>query len=313
MRNLGLTGYALAMGAASALLAGCGGSQPPIGGSGAMAQTMTLRARHASGSEGDLLYVGSFVNGIYVLTYPQGQLVSSFQLSSGEHVTGLCSDNEGNVFAAVGTPDGQGVIVEYAHGGTTPIASLQDEYEPISCAVDPVTGDLAATSLKNVAIYPGAQGEATYYSDPDMDWFFYCAYDDSGNLFVDGFEDGNPIKLAELPYGGSSFADVTLNKNLRRPGSLQWMGSYLAMSAKTGVYRVSISGSTGTITGKTHFNEMVSPWEIYGNTLVGLRALAKQSHEVAYWKYPKGGNPAKRFNIFGRHSELVGVTISVAP
>jgi hypothetical protein len=31
MKSLGLSRYALAMGAAAALLAGCGGSQPPIG------------------------------------------------------------------------------------------------------------------------------------------------------------------------------------------------------------------------------------------------------------------------------------------
>ena len=48
MKSLGLSRYALAIGAASALLAGCGGSQPPIGAPGAMPQSRatTTQARH---------------------------------------------------------------------------------------------------------------------------------------------------------------------------------------------------------------------------------------------------------------------------
>jgi hypothetical protein len=46
MRASDLSRYALAMGAAAALLAACGGSQPPIGAPGAIAQTSTL-ATHA--------------------------------------------------------------------------------------------------------------------------------------------------------------------------------------------------------------------------------------------------------------------------
>ena len=36
MKSLEVSSYTLAMGAAAALLAGCGGSQPPIGAPGAM-------------------------------------------------------------------------------------------------------------------------------------------------------------------------------------------------------------------------------------------------------------------------------------
>ena len=44
MTSLGLSSYAFAMGAAAALLAGCGGSQPPIGAPGAMPQSATVPA-----------------------------------------------------------------------------------------------------------------------------------------------------------------------------------------------------------------------------------------------------------------------------
>ena len=46
MKRLGLSCYALAMGAASAMLAGCGGSQPPIGAPGAMQAVGKNSARH---------------------------------------------------------------------------------------------------------------------------------------------------------------------------------------------------------------------------------------------------------------------------
>jgi hypothetical protein len=43
MKTLGLSRCALTMGAASAMLAGCGGSQPPIGALGAMLQSRANR------------------------------------------------------------------------------------------------------------------------------------------------------------------------------------------------------------------------------------------------------------------------------
>ena len=42
MKRLGLSPYALAIGAAAALLAGCGGSQPPIGPPGATVQSRAV-------------------------------------------------------------------------------------------------------------------------------------------------------------------------------------------------------------------------------------------------------------------------------
>ena len=32
--------------------------------------------------------------------------------------------------------------------------------------------------------------------------------------------------------------------------------------------------------------------------------------KVAYWKYPKGGAPIAKFNVFGRASKLDGVALS---
>src|ERR1700691_2259068 len=133
MRFLGSGLYVLSACAAAAMLAGCGGSQPPIGAPGALPQT--------ANSGGDVIYAINDSQTL-VLTYPQGQVVG--KIDSGGN--GICSDDKGNVFiTSAGTLEGEDEIYEYAHGGTNRIAVL---VEPLGdagfgCARDPITGDLA--------------------------------------------------------------------------------------------------------------------------------------------------------------------------
>jgi len=300
---------------AAAMLAGCGGSQP-LGTPGAISQktiphaTATSLADHTSGSE-DLLYVGSYDSGLFILSYPEGQVVATFQPVWG-HAMGLCSDSEGDVFVLV-DQGVEGYIEKYARGATTPITMLDDKYIPEQCAVDSVTGNLAVTNndgeTPTLAIYQGAQGNPTYYADSSMDHIYSCAYDESGDLFVDGW-DGSMPTLAEIPYGGGSFTNIMLNELLKYDvGSLQWVGDYLAMSVKNVIYHIQTSGSTSTIIGKTRLaRKMRSPWEIDGTTLV--TTYLKRASEVAYWKYPRGGAPTQVLKEFNP-SSIDGLTISV--
>jgi hypothetical protein len=164
-----------------------------------------------------------------------------------------------------------------------------------------------------VAIYPDAQGTATYYNDPSMDAMYYCAYDDSGNLFVDG-QYINTAMLAELPYGGSSFTGITLDKKIRRPGSMQWMGTYLALgTSRKFVYHVRIAGSSGSIVNKTVHDLLKSPWTIDGNRLISVYGNKDGGYpfKVSYWTYSKGGGPTQLFNLFGPSSRLDSVAVSV--
>ena len=81
MKSLDFSRYVLGVCAAVAMLAGCGGSQPPIGTPGAMPQTSAL-ATHADrgtswmlpdAKSKDLLYVGDIYD-VTVYSYPQGKL-----------------------------------------------------------------------------------------------------------------------------------------------------------------------------------------------------------------------------------------------
>lgn len=88
----------------------------------------------------DLLYISSVAptGGYYVrvFSYPGGRRVGTLSVSA---ANGLCSDKAGNVYV-VEDPD----VVEYAHGGTNPIATFDDLLFPTNgCAVDLTTGDPA--------------------------------------------------------------------------------------------------------------------------------------------------------------------------
>jgi hypothetical protein len=79
MIDVGLRRYALSC-VAVALLAGCGGSQPPIGALGAMPQTHMVR-RVASST--DLIYASGGCGGTCVASYPEGNLLQSLNVGEG--------------------------------------------------------------------------------------------------------------------------------------------------------------------------------------------------------------------------------------
>jgi hypothetical protein len=63
-------------------------------------------------------------------------------------------------------------------------------------------------------------------------------------------------QFAEMPHGSTSFVDITLNKQLGPyPGAVQWDGKYVALvDATTNVlYRVRVTGWTGTVVGMARF------------------------------------------------------------
>ncbi|MGC1379489.1 MAG: hypothetical protein WA814_00540, partial [Candidatus Baltobacteraceae bacterium] len=246
--------------AAAALLAGCGGSQlaPAVPG--------TMPAARHSGSwmapdakSGDLLYITDTVtNELYVFSYPKGTpkgaITGGLQDPAGE-----CVDKSGDVFVA---NTGANNVYEYAHGGTSPIAVLNDPgYFPVGCSIDPVTGNLAVTNFPvtsslqgNVVIYKHAKGNPKgNYTSKIMNQMLLCSYDGSGNLFVDGLTKGSGFAFAELRKGGTALTNVTLNQSIGNAGGVEWDGTYVAVGDQTTntIYQFTISGKKGTVVGST--------------------------------------------------------------
>ena len=296
---------------AAAMLASCGGSQPPISAPGLIAQSATAQAglHKTADSSGVLIYAVGGCGGVCVLSYPSGELVSSISLSGDRE--GACSDSAGNVFI---TNDTQ--VVEYAYGGTTPIATLVlPGNTAIGCAVDPTTHNLAVTfkgNEINLAIFYYATGEPTTYDAPTA---LYCGYDGAGNLFLSGEK-----KVAELANGHSDFELFSLVGKVGNPGQIQWDGKEMTFESRTKgnikILRLQISGSTATVVGTTRLKgakgQAAQSW-LYGNTIFVPYGNGGQfATNIGVWKYPKGGNVETRYRHFGTVS-FHGVTVSAAP
>lgn len=314
------TRYALGV-CAVVTLAGCGASQASLGPREPMGQNAMLAVRPDRGrswmapdaKKANLVYISDLgTDDVYVYSYPGGNLEGT--LTGFNRPWGLCVDKAGKVFV---TDDTAFRILEYAHGGTKPLAILKDPGEdPGGCSVDPATGDLAvanistpATAPGDVAIYKEARGARKTYKDPQISFYEYCGYDNQGNLYVDGMK-GGAFAFAELPEGKHSFVNIGLNENIAFGGSVQWDGTYVAIRDYQAnvIYQFSISGSGGTEIGSTPLNGSsyaVQFW-VQGSNVVGPNA---NSANVMFWNYPAGGSPTKTINGL---TTPWGVTVSMA-
>ena len=185
--------HALVACAAAVTFSACGGLHPALWESGPPLAARVERGglRVAPNTQGqDLLYV-SLGAGVSVYTYPRGVYVGQLNFL-GVGQWGLCVDALGNVYVPEYYGDN---IIEFAHGQfVRPSATYQfPNSRPYSCAVDPVTGKLAVTNFNDgpsnsgsVAVFENASGAPTVYTDPKMFFYYFCGYDDAGNLFVDG-------------------------------------------------------------------------------------------------------------------------------
>jgi hypothetical protein len=278
------------------------------------------RSWAAAGMRKDLLYVSdTATSDVYVYSYPKGRFVGA--LTGFNDPQGLCSDQNGNVFIA--NPNGYDVL-EYAHGGKEPIATLYDPPRtPEGCSVDPTTGDLAVTdnSPGSVAVYQNATGKPKHYRDGNVYYhlsqYFFCGYDDRGDLFIDGidYSSSPTFKFAELPRGGKRLVNLTLDQNIGWPGGVQWDGRYVAVGdADAGViYQFSVNGKRGTLKGTTELTDAdgVNVFWIERGNVIGPN---DNGVNVMFWKYPAGGEPTKILsNPRPQPHHPFGATVSVGP
>jgi hypothetical protein len=264
----------------------------------------------------DLLYISDTgTSDVYVYSYPSDKLVGT--LKDFRDPGGECVDKNGNVFI---TNTGDDEILEFAHGGTSPIATLSDPgYFPFGCSIDPTTGNLGVANTSassgsgpgNVVVYTHAKGKPKGdYTDPNINEMLLCGYDDKGNLFVDGFTkgSGSGFAFAELRSGGTTLTNIELNQSIGSPGGVQWDGKHVAVGDESTnvVYQFNVSGKKGTRVGSTPLtgaSEVVQFW-IAGSKLIGPDAGAE---DVGIWKYPAGGAALK--TITGLYVPL-GATLS---
>jgi len=253
---------------------------------------------------GALLYVSDEDAGtVLVYTYPG--LKPAGSLSGFSTPAGMCTDKAGNVWI---TDTLGSDVVEFAHGGTTPIQTLGDGAGfADGCAVNPVDGDLAVANNTvggddpgDIVIYPGGSGTPAAYYDRHVFLMYFPAYDPEGNLFVDSSSFGHRgrFRLDELPSGGKKLVNVPWQgPKIARPANVQYAGGVLAVG--DGVTGTIYQTSGGSVIGQTTLNNAcgVNQYYIKRNRVI-VPSFCNSTGVVSIYDYPAGGDAVKSLTGF---------------
>jgi len=257
----------------------------------------------------DLLYLSDDGDGnVYVYSFPDAKLQGTL---TGLNVpTGECVDKAGDVWIV---EEGTNDIVEYAHGGSVPIATLTDPNNaPEGCSVDPTTGNLAVANAQtlsagagSVGVYAHARGTPTLYTDSQMKFVLFVTYDDKGNLYANGVDLSLAYRLAELRKNAGALTPIAFNQRIVQPTNIQWDSKYLAVGDGGGIvgsgapviYHVKVTHSAGTVVGETPLTGTTGVFQFFiqGDTFIGPNL---GNENVLFWKYPGGGMPTKAIGGF---------------
>lgn len=342
MKRLELSRYALAIGAASVLLAGCGAlplsssngqeeTQPP----GAMPQSRAIaRQTYRGGSwmlpeakRENLLYVGGYnvqtTNSgfVDVFDYDTRKLVGTltgFAIPSHQ-----CVDRHGNLYI---TDFGAGSTLEYAHGGTKPLHVLKSPTYPVGCSIDPATGHIAIAntysqeySYSSLSVYRRVKGSPADYKTLYVEGMEDCAFDDRGDILTTGWRGYYEYKSAFAMLRAHrkalrKFKAKTVNVDV--PNGLQWDGSYFAITGSNEIVQFTVSDGGGTIEGRislANSGSIGASWIVSSlNSVVVTNNSRSSGVTVNYYSYPSGGAPTAKI-AFPSYLSLGGISVSLAP
>jgi hypothetical protein len=261
-----------------------------------------------------LLYVaGAITNTVYVYDYKTATLVG--QLTGFDQPSGECVDKKGDIWI---TNWEGGAVYEYAHGGTSPMRTLQSGTFQTACSIDPTTGNLAVGNFYGeLDVWKHAKGTPTNYGSSECPFIWGPGYDNHGNLFLEAVTSASPVFICELPHGGTSLQIVPTNWKIGYGADVMWDGKYITFadqafgggSVAAGVYQATESASGLTLAASTALNDPCG----YGYTdvvqpfILGRKNTPKNDRQgnavlgsnnscltvVDNWAYPSGGNPKR--------------------
>jgi hypothetical protein len=252
-----------------------------------------------------LLYVADEAAGdVDVYSYPQGKPEGT--LTGFDLPTGICTGKDGDVYILNG---GGTTAVVYAHGGTTPLRTLDLTGAPeFSCSVDPKTGNFAvgvsaSGDVGAMAVFAKGQGKAVLYAPSGQSGFPGCSYDSHSNLFCDAYGSGDAFALYELAKNSSNAAPVSVSgAGGLIAGPMQWDGKDLTFGsgARGTLYQIALNGSTGSVQSSTSLTGTGWVWQfwIQAKRVIVPTYAGTTSPEVGYYKYPAGGSSTKSITGF---------------
>jgi hypothetical protein len=299
-------------------IAGCGGSSGAPTATTAVEPAILNNAHarawmSARGVRSNLLYVSDTISSaIFVYTYPGLKLAG--YLPTGSEPAALCVDKAQNVWVTLSS----NVLLEYAHGATSPFASLgSPKIDPLNCAVDPRSGDLAVSGYGDnggpqLEVYRNARGKPTLLSPTNG--AAACTYDHAGNLYVDGYTEQANLTIAMLPRGSSKFQYFQTSTLMKFPGNVQWDGKYLAVGdqATNTIYRFDVAASGATEIGSLTLDQStgIGQFYIYRKRIIAPTSLLETENggTLSIYNYPAGGT---RIRTLRNMSLPVGAVISL--
>lgn len=300
------------------LLFGCGaqGSTVPT------SSSAQLRMHRASGSEQEYLYVAEHnwytgVGQTQIFSLPSGKVVGVIS-----NFGTMCEDTVGNVYI-VSQPtvtSAPSSISKYAPASTTATeqVTFPSGVYGTDCSIDSTTGKIAvsgvshpssSTYLSWLGIYSKLSRKPKLYSNTLMDYFGWCGYDGSGNLYLNGFGSPNhyPPMATELPKSATTFSDFKKPSYLV-DGPIQWDGSYITsgLGRSAGkkqpriIYQLTVSGSSVNVAGEVYLNHFGGFQPQYFSIQRGMVAEAfgkpQVRNTIGLWHYPQGGS--KPYMVF---------------
>ena len=250
------------------------------------------------------------------------------KLTGLQNAKGLCMDAAGDVYA---TNFSDADIFEFIVGQSAPRLINASGPNPVDCAVDPSSGNLAvaneygktAYSAGGVAIYQHAKGTPRIYEYPGFLYFTSCAYDTLGNLLVSGTTTAGEPAFAYLAAGGKKLESLTLpiDSGWLGPSYVRWDGRYFVADF---IYntdflifvRYALAKQSGTQIGTTSIRIFAYDSAPFWVGKIGgspkqreANALAAATNGGVYFlKYPSGTLVYQlRYGIASRGS---GITVS---
>lgn len=311
---------------AAALLAGCGGSQPPTGAPVTKSQTSGMDSvlpfwRHLSSAGGQLQYVtGAYLGSLEEFDYPKSDSPIHYR-RLGHKSYAECTKGS-QTFWVVEETSHQVVEFDAGRKFGKPIKTLTVPGAPSSipwdCSVDPTTGNLEVSLLgaSSVVIFTNAGGSGQVISDK-LGGTGWSAYDAQGDLFVEG-SISQKFALVELPKGQAEFQEISLPRTITGLSGLscctiRWDGTYLAWMAPAGgiVYRLSISGNQAYLEGTITLSRATYCSWFWIWAEAGVLFCGTGGHYVNVYDYPAGGSPIALLGPM-KLGEAVGV-VSLQP
>jgi hypothetical protein len=269
-------------------------------------------------------FVSDYVhNAVYIYGAAGTRDTRIATLSGFTNPSGLATDASGNLYVA---NEGAANILVFAPPYTGAPTTLNDPGQlPVDVAVDS-HGDVAACNLYatsgfgSVSFYAaGSTNPTSTVSSASVAEVYFCAFDASGNLYLDGVDYGNyHFTAGEIVGGinGTTIAALTTGNPINYPGGVQVTtgGQIAIMDQGPGpaiyTYNPPVSGSLGSPIATTPLGGSFDPvsFAFDKGTMHASTADAELVSSNKY-AYPAGGSPI-RIRKLPRGGLPVGIAIT---